>query len=482
MKSSKSGWAQLFTGLSARLLVLTIFFVMLSEVFIYAPSVARYRLTYMQERIAAAHLASLALEAPSDNLVSPKLMTELLDHARSYGIVLRRPQSKSLMLSKDMPNEIAATYDLREARFFPLIMEAFMTLGRSGKWLMRVIAPSPKDPTILVETIIDEAPMRAEMFDYSRRILALSLVISFMTASLVYLSLHWMLVRPMLGLTDSMVAFRRDPENVASMIEPGGRRDEVGRAERELADMQGGLRKALQQREHLAALGSAVTKISHDLRNILATAQLVSDGLSASKDPNVTRAAPRLLNAIDRAVKLCSETLKFAHEGTPPPQRTQFDLAALFQDVADTLSEPNQGKASFHSRIDSPFQISADRDQIYRVLLNILMNACEAGADQIMVDATRENGEVIVEVSDNGPGLPQTVRENLFKAFAGSGRAGGTGLGLAIARDLMRGHGGDIDVARTSETGTVFRLTLPSDAVPPPRLDASAETIDKVHS
>ena len=480
MKSSKSGWAQLFTGLSARLLVLTIFFVMLSEVFIYAPSVARYRLTYMQERIAAAHLASLALEAPSDNLVSAELMTELLDHARSYGIVLRRPQSKALMLSNEMPNEIAATYDLRKAEFFPLIMEAFMTLGRSGKWLMRVIAPSPKDSQILVETIIDEAPMRAEMFDYSRRILALSLVISFMTASLVYLSLHWMLVRPMLGLTDSMVAFRRDPENAASIIEPGGRTDEVGRAQRELADMQGGLRKALQQREHLAALGSAVTKISHDLRNILATAQLVSDGLAVSKDPNVTRAAPRLFSAIDRAVKLCGETLKFAHEGTPPPQRARFDLSVLYQDVADTLAEPNQGKVSFHSRIDGPFEISADRDQIYRVLLNLLMNACEAGADQITVDAVRENGEVTIEITDNGPGLPQKVRENLFKAFAGSGRAGGTGLGLAIARDLMRGHGGDIDMAKTSETGTVFRLRLPAGDPPPARARPTPEEGAKV--
>lgn len=481
MGANEKTWARLLTGLSARLLVLTIFFVMLSEVFIYAPSVARYRLVYMQERIAAAHLASLALEAPPDNMVSDELMTELLEHARSNGIVLRRPQSKALMLSKDMPARVAATFDLRQASFFPLIMEAFMTLTRSGKRLMRVIGPSPRDANVLVETIIDEAPMRMEMLDYSWRILTLSILISVSTAVLVYLSLHWMFVRPMVGLTDSMTAFRRNPEDVASVIMPGKRRDEVGRARRELADLQQGLRKALQQREHLAALGSAVTKISHDLRNILATAQLVSDGLANSKDPNVTRAAPRLFGAIDRAVKLCSQTLKFAHEGTPPPQRIRFDLRELYQDVADTLAEPNQGKVSFHGRIETPFEISADRDQVYRVLLNLLMNACEAGADQITVGATREDGEAIIEVSDNGPGLPQKVRENLFQAFSGSGRAGGTGLGLAIARDLMRAHGGDIELAKTSDTGSVFRLRLPADdrgrrrARPP--ADAS-ETID----
>jgi signal transduction histidine kinase len=299
------------------------------------------------------------------------------------------------------------------------------------------------------------------MFDYSWRILTLSLIISFSTAVLVYLSLHWLFVRPMIGLTESMVAFRRDPENVASTIEPGARSDEVGRARRELSDMQAELRKALQQREHLAALGSALTKISHDLRNILATAQVVSDGLASSKDPSVTRAAPRLFAAIDRAVKLCSETLRFAHEGTPPPQRAPFDLATLYRDVADTLSEPNQGRVSFHSRIEEPFEVTADRDQIYRVLLNVLMNAAEAGADQITATATRDHGAVTVEIADNGPGLPPKVRQNLFQAFSGGGRAGGTGLGLAIARDLMRAHGGDIELARSSDTGTVFRLRLP---------------------
>lgn len=463
MSGTNRGWAHLLTGLSARLLVLTIFFVMLSEVFIYAPSVARYRLVYMQERIAAAHLASLALEAPSDNMVGQELMTELLDHARSYGIVLRRPQTKALMLSRDLPKGIEATYDLREAAFFPLIGEAFAALGRSGKHLIRVIGPSPRDADVVVETIIDERPMRTEMFNYSWRILQLSIIISVSTAVLVYLSLHWLFVRPMIGLTESMVAFRSDPENVASMITPGARRDEVGRARRELADMQAELRNALQQREHLAALGSAVTKISHDLRNILATAQLVSDGLAASKDPAVARTASRLLAAIDRAVKLCGETVKFAHQGTPPPQRARFDLAGLYQDVIDTLAESGQGNVAFHSRIEAPFEVSADRDQIYRVLLNLLMNACEAGADRITASAWRDDSAAVIEIADNGPGLPLRVREHLFEAFSGSGRAGGTGLGLAIARDLMRGHGGDIVLGETSDAGTVFHLHLPME-------------------
>lgn len=461
MDAKQGKRSQLLTGLSARLLVLTVFFVMLIELFVYAPSIGRYRLVYMQERIAAAHLASLALEAPPDNKVSDALMTELLDHARSYGIVLRRPQSKSLMLSKDMPSSVDATYDLTDEEFFALIGEAFLVLGRSGPRLMRVIGTSPKNPNVRVETIIDEAPMRAEMIGYSKRILALSILISLVTAVLVYLSLHWLFVRPMVRVVDSMEAFRQDPENVDSMVVPGTRRDEIGHAERELADMQAELRRALQQRAHLAALGTAVTKISHDLRNILATAQLISDGLAISEDPNVKRAAPQLFAAIDRAVKLCGDTLKFAHEGTPAPQRSRFNLGQLVRDVEAVLVEPNQGGVAFHCKLESPFEISADRDQIYRVFLNLLMNACEAGAGDITIHAEREEGAVRVDVADDGPGLPAKVRERLFEPFSGSGKAGGSGLGLAIARDLMRGHGGNIELVKSDETGTVFRLTLP---------------------
>ncbi len=126
-----------------------------------------------------------------------------------------------------------------------------------------------------------------------------------MTAALVYLSLQWLLVRPMRRMTASMTRFREDPEDASRMIVPSGRADEIGLAESELAVMQETVRQALGQRARLAALGTAVTKINHDLRNILSTARLVTDGLTASAAPEVRRLAPRLIDAIDRAVALC---------------------------------------------------------------------------------------------------------------------------------------------------------------------------------
>ena len=462
MDDRRSGSTAWLTGLSARLLILTIFFVMLSEVFIYAPSIGRYRLVYMQERIAAAHLASLALDTPGDHVVGVELMKQLLDHARSHGIVLRRPASKAMMLSTDMPPRIDATYDLADHRFFPLIWEAFLVLARDHDRIIRVVGKSPKDPDVMVETIIEETPMRLEMYDFSARILLLSIVISLLTASLVYLSLHWLFVRPMLGITDNMVAFRADPEDARRVMQPGGRRDEIGRAQRELADMQSGLRAALQQRERLAALGTAVTKINHDLRNILATAQLVSDTVESSEDPKVRRVAPTLLGAIDRAVKLCSETLVYAHDGTPAPNYSDFDLAALIGEVGADAAIVSDTAAGFDNRVPANCAVHADRDQMYRVFYNLVRNAYEAKATNVSVETRPGENTLCIEIADDGPGLPAKVRERLFQPFSGSGRSGGTGLGLAIAREIVRGHGGNIELSSSGDDGAVFTIELPA--------------------
>ena len=443
-------------------MVLTIFFVMLTEIFIYAPSIGRYRLVYMEERIAAAHLASLAMDMPANRVVNDELLKELLGHARSFGIVLRRPESKAMMMSRDMPPAIDATYDLRKHRFFPLIWKALMVLSRDGSRYVRVIAPSPKNPDTLVETIIDEAPLRAEMWDYSARILALSILISLVTATLVFLSLRWLFVRPMLDITQSMVDFRGDPEDAGRVIRPSTRRDEIGRAERELNALQSGLRSSLQQRAHLAALGSAVTKINHDLRNILATAQIVSDQLGAIENDKIKRIAPGLTAAIDRAVELCSQTLQYAHDGTPEPEYQSFRIAGLIDEVsAGAVNE--QGEALVcKNRLDSGLVIEADRSQLFRVLTNLILNSGHAGAGRITITGARDGNTIAIDVTDDGPGIPAKIRERLFQPFSASGRAGGTGLGLAIARDLMRGHGGDIVLAATGETGTSFHLTLPA--------------------
>ncbi len=461
MTGKKLSLPPLARNLSARLLLLTIAFVMLAEVLIYAPSVGRFRLVYLEERLAAAHLAILTLDATPDQLIGKGLERELLEHVRAYSVGLTRPGAGKLMLMVTAPGPVDASFDLREAGFFELIRDAFVTLLQDRGRVLRVVGVSPKDGATLVEVVLDEAPLRAGMLGYSERILALSLGISLFTAALVYLSLHLLMVRPMRRITHSMARFRADPEDPARIIKASARSDEIGIAQRELAEMQIGLRGALQERARLAALGAGVTRISHDLGNILATARLVSDRLSDSEDPEVRRITPTLLGAIDRAVNLCAQTLSFTREGAPKVERSRFDLGELVSEVGASVPEQLSGEAEWRNLIDPRLEVAADREQLYRVLSNLGRNAIQAGASRIEIGARREDGRVVIEFRDDGPGLSPRARERLFEPFAGSSRAGGTGLGLAIARELMRAHGGDIRLERSTSEGTCFRLDLP---------------------
>jgi signal transduction histidine kinase len=243
---------------------------------------------------------------------------------------------------------------------------------------------------------------------------------------------------------------------------PERRRDELGHAQRELAAMQETVRQALRQKERLAALGTAVAKINHDLRNILATARLVSEGLSGSVAPEVRRVTPRLVAAIDRAVALCTRTLTFTGEGVPAPVRRRFALRPLAEELAAMIERPGDEGFALANEIAPTLMVEADREQLFRVLQNLMLNAAEAGARRARIRARAEANDTVIELADNGPGLAPKARDNLFRPFAGSARPGGTGLGLAIAREVLRAHGGDIALAESTAAGTVFVLRLPA--------------------
>lgn len=450
-------------GLSARLLLLTVFFVMLSEVLIFLPSVARDRLAFLQDRIDAARLAVFALEATPDNMVSQSLANELLSDVGAHGIVVHK-EDATLMIDSEMPPTPNGTYDLRDVGMFTLMRDALVSLMRSDNRILRVLDVSRKEPGVTVELLLDEQPLRAEMWNFGGRLLGVSLIISLITAALVYVSLQWLLVAPMRRLTQGMIKFREDPQDASRVIEPAKRRDEVGQAQRELAAMQEALRQALNDKERLAALGTAVTKISHDLRNILSTMRLLSDGIAGSAVPEVRRIAPGLVAAIDRAVALCTGTLNYTSGAAPTVRRARFALAGLVEELADLGLKFNDEPLLLENKVPSAIIAAADRDQLFRVLQNLAQNAAEAGAHCLSVRAVEANGMLVIEIADDGPGMPPKARDNLFRPFAGSARPGGTGLGLAIARELMRAHGGDIALDESTASGTIFRLSLPSVA------------------
>ncbi len=456
--------SSIFWGLSARLLVLTVFFVMLAEVLIYAPSIARYRRAYLEDHIIRGHLATLALEATPDNMVSLELERKLLRHADAAVVALHHANHRLLALKEGVSPSVDVTFDLRRTGIVDWIGDAFETLIQDRNRIMRVIGISPKDQDTVIDIIINETPMREAMYGYSTRILQLSVVISLITAGLVFFSLQWLMVVPMRHLTSAMTAFRENPEDATTDIVAGTRSDEIGIARRELAAMQDDIRSALRQKTRLATLGAAVAKINHDLRNSLATAVLVSDKLSNIEDPEVKRVTPRLYDAIDHAVDLCSQTLNYVGDSDPEVRRELFHIYELVEEVRAEMRPAEGEEDGFTVRNELVFEMSveADRRQMFRVLANLARNAKQAGATTFTVRATEHEDRITIDAVDDGPGLEQKARDKLFQPFAGSARKGGTGLGLVICRDIMQAHGGDLKLVEAGAKGTLFRLILPN--------------------
>ena len=457
-------------GLSARLLVFTVLFVLLGEVLIYVPSIARYRAVFLEERIEAARISALAVEASPDGMVTEELRAALLTRAGVSAVSIKRPGTRRMVLGGTVPVAVDASFDLRQLTPLSMIGEAAGTLRHGGDRTIRVVGSAPGDPPdTMVDIVLSEETLYGAMLDYSGRILVLSLVLAFIVAGLIYLSLHWLMVQPLGRMTDSLVAFRRAPEDDAATIKVSRRRDEIGVAQRELQVMQRRVREALLQRARLAALGAGVAKINHDLRNMLATAAVLTDRLAAARDPEVQKLALPLVAAIDRAIALCTQTLSFATGRLPAPRRASFGLAPLVDEVRAALPIGGGDGIDWRNEVPPGLCVSADRDQLYRVIINLTQNAVEAlarqdGGGTVQVNAWREAGDTVIEIADTGPGLPTPVRDNLFEAFAGGGRGDGTGLGLAIARDLVRNHGGDVDLEHSGPDGTVFRLRVPDAA------------------
>ena len=458
-------------GLSTRLLLLTLLFVMLAEVLIYVPSIANFRRSWINDRIAVAQIAAMVLDAAPDGAVPLELERKLVAQIGAYSVAVRSGGARRLLALTDMPPAIAQNIDMRNAGPVTLVADAFETLLSPGPRAVRIVGPGGGEAEF-VELVLDETPLREAMLRFSINILFLSLIISAITALLVYIALHVIIVGPVRRLTSSIIDFGRHPENASLIIRPSDRRDEIGLAERALATMQWVLANELREKKHLAALGLAVSKINHDLRNILASAQLFSDRLAAVGDPAVQRLAPRLVSALDRAIGLCRSTLAYGRAVERAPDKHLVRLSPLVEELRDLLGLGEGSAVTLVNLVPPGLEVEADAEQISRVLLNLGRNAVQIltegdapPAEKIVTVVARRAGDrVEIEVSDTGPGVPLRARAHLFEAFQSSTRPGGTGLGLAIAAELVAAHAGTIELVDTP-TGATFRIRLPA----PPR-------------
>ncbi len=459
-------------SLSRRVLFFTLFFVMLAEILVYVPSVVQVRNRWFDQRLTAARVASIALETRTSPTIEAKLEAELLANAGVLTVAVLRDDSRILILSDPIPRNVTKFYNFDKDVGFRInsVIKTFHNLFAGEGHIARVVDTPHNNRRDVIEIVVDLAPLQEYLTNYSVKLLSISLFVLVAASGLIYFNLYWFLVRPMRRITGAIAEFRRAPETPQSIITPSNRKDEIGIAERELAAMQLEVHNALHQKERLAALGAAVTRINHDLRNILASGQILTEQLFDSQEPKVKRLTPRILGAFARAIGICVNTLKFSQTEENTPRRSVIPLAKLVDEIGDGLPLAGPPAIRYVNRVDPTLCLDADREYLLRIFLNLTRNAMEAMQEigtpgELYVDAELVNSnsatECFIRLTDTGPGLPRRVIENLFQPFTGYGRAQGTGLGLAISRELARAHGGDIKLEHSGALGSCFLVVLP---------------------
>jgi signal transduction histidine kinase len=465
-------------GLVSRVVLLIIAFVTATVVAITIPFITTFRDNWFRNRLSAAYTATLVLEsAPRDVLsqhamVPNPLSQQLLQAVGARIIVLKMNGTRRIVASAELPTEVDETYDLRNSMFPRALASTTRTFfGPSGR-VITVLGDAPWGAEA-IEVTFDEAPLRQALYSFAERILVLALVLSVIVAGLVVAALHIMVLRPVRRLTTNLIEFGADPENAARVIVPSGHSDEIGRAEEALATMEETLARELNQKKHLAALGLAVAKINHDMRNMLSSAQLLSDRLAGLTDPLAQRLAPKLVATLDRAIRFCQATLTYGRAADEPPKPRLVILRSIVDEAAETVVLYGHTRVEIANEVAADFEIWADGEQLFRILMNLIRNGAEAldragpapgRPARVTVKAWHNAHDSVIEIQDTGPGVPISVRPRLFSPFLNSTRPGGSGLGLAIAADLVRAHGGNIklmDETADEKSGATFEIHLP---------------------
>ncbi len=468
-------------GLSMKLLVLTMLFVLIAEVLIFIPSIANFRLRWLEERLSTAAAVATVLVGEDASTLSRATQDEVLASLGAKAVAVRDEGMSQLLVAAEMPPQVDEHIALAATSPLTAVRGALSTALWGGERMLRVFGPVG-DSAKEFELIIPDKDLRKAMMVYARNVAILSLIISIITAGLVFWAINRMMIRPVRRMTHSMLAFSAAPDDPARVIRPERRTDEIGVAQRELASMQGELQRTLGEQRHLAELGLAVSKINHDMRNMLAAAQLMSDRLRLIDNPTVQSFVPKLVRTLDRAVSYSEGVLAYGRTQEAPPSRRKLRLAQMADDVGEILGLQPDGDIEFVNAVDPALEVEADADHLFRVLANLARNAVQAMqtdtetaiVKRLTIGAAREGTVSKITIEDTGPGLPKRARENLFAAFRGAARSGGTGLGLAIAHELVRAHAGTLELVETRGGRTVFEICIPDQPI---ALDEARKTI-----
>ncbi len=448
--------------LSGKLLILTILFVLLAEAVIFFPSASSFRKDWLQERATSAGHIALALNAAPETY-DRKMLANTFMEDTDISVVTTESMGRSQLVLGTPPD--TTDFEIIDLRKNQSGIQLGATLAAFGdkEGYFRVLAPPPPGDFETLEYLVPKASLQKAMEGYCHNILGLSILIAFMTGILLYSVLRFLIVKPLQCLSDDVSEFQDDPAAPLKTKRTHHRKDEIGDLSRSFTEMQEGVQASLEQRKRLADLGLAVSKINHDLRNVLTSAQLVSDRLAMDKDERVAKMGERLVRAVDRGVRIATGVLDYSAENENDLNLESFSLSKIAEEAAgDTLTAFQN--VSFKNNIDPKLTAKADADHTYRIFQNLIRNAAQALKDQdgAVVTAEARNGgsKIYATLSDNGPGLPEKVRETIFTPFTSGGGRGRTGLGLTISKELAEAQGGNISLVSSDAQGTSFELTL----------------------
>jgi len=457
-------------GLSARLLLLTVAFTLAVEALIMGPNLAAFHERWLRDRLQAAELASVGVEALPYSAVEDDTAAELMRIGGVQAVALTEQGVRRLLLQAPNLPRAPELIDLRRQDSWGRLTDPWRTLFGHPDRSLRVQAKPRYRSGDFIEIVTPAQPLKLELKTFLLNSLIVSLLVSVTAGALLYGGLALLVLRPLRRVTRSMERFAVDPESEAEA--PSDRHDEIGRVERELSRMQEEVRHSLRSRARLVALGEAVAKINHDLRNMLTSAQMASERLATSADPQVAKALPRLERALSRAANLSRNVLEYGRSEEPAAQKTRVVLTKALTLAAEDAGLEPDGVALI-KQLPPRFAVEADADQLYRILVNLMRNARQAieadpgrpperrGKGAITVSAFGQDGFCVVRIADDGPGIPPRLAERLFEPFVSSKSSEGTGLGLTISRELAALNGGDLRLVESDGAGATFELRLP---------------------
>ena len=458
-----------YRRMRVRLLLLITLSVFITEIMVFIPSIANMQSSWLDDHHQSAKAISMILASTPDPVLSQNLQKNVLIATDALAIsIIKGKQRYDFAVSPHLKkvNEVIDLPDYSETK---ALLDSLSTLYFGGDNILLVRGPIDGTDIYLEVTVADKN-LREAMVQFSWHFVVISLTIAIVAATMIYFIVHELLVRPLQNIYTNMLDFVIEPHNPSRILVPEPRYDEVGITQKRISVIESELQKSYARQKHLANLGLAVSKINHDMRNILASAQLMSDHLADAKDPMVKKIAPKLIKAIDRAVTYSQTVITYGRTQEPTPNRQHLLLHKLIDDVFESLTLPGSDKVEFINDVPVDITVDADDEELHRVITNLCRNGVQAmveredgsnNKNKLIIHGRRLDHTTIIDVTDTGPGLPAKAKQHLFSPFQGSTSKNGTGLGLTICEELIHAHGGTIKLIDDDEGGAHFEIRIP---------------------